>query len=168
MQLEIPSDGATDINHCMVNYFKSDVIEGWNCTECNQPRTAVKSQRITRSPQVLGDDAASVWKSIFECVARAKDVTSAKRKPEEVTGENSGNLTKKAKVLDNTTKKATEISKFDPFFGPSGGRSESGVCGMRNFTGHICFLNAVIQCLAHINAMRDAFVSNFEVQQLNL
>lgn len=124
----------------------------------------------------FGDDAESVWKSIFECVVRIKGVTSEKRKSEEVTGENIGNLTKKAvieaedavKVWGNSAKKATEISTFDSYFGPSGGRSEPGVCGMRNFTGSICFLNAVLQCLAHINAMRDAFAANFGAQQLNL
>lgn len=56
---------------------------------------------------------------------------------------------------------------IDPFFGPVKAKADPGVCGFRNLQNS-CYMNAVLQCLAHLDPMRRALMENFDANKLNL
>lgn len=53
MQLDIPSQGSTNMDECIRKFFQKEILTGWDCTQCNQKRDAVMSQRFVRAPEVL-------------------------------------------------------------------------------------------------------------------
>lgn len=114
----------------------------------------------------FGDDAPRVWRLIFE--SNKDKRVCMKSQPDEVVEKVVANKRKTTEIdTSSNSAKRMNVSKSDPFFGPVEANAEPGECGMFNF-GRSCFLNAVLQCLAHIDGMREAFVENFGTQQLNL
>lgn len=107
----------------------------------------------------FGDDAETVWKSLFGCV---KDKRAVERAVEGAVEKH-----QPAEIVDLTGDKSEAKKELDPFFGPDESKADPGTCGFRNLMNS-CYLNAVLQCLAHLDLMRQAFVDNFEHYQLNL
>jgi len=55
LSLELPPSNIDrcHIQNCFDSYFHGEVIRGWNCPHCKQPRDAVKKLDIAKLPPVL-------------------------------------------------------------------------------------------------------------------
>lgn len=106
----------------------------------------------------FGEDAEGVWKIIFHHETRAAVV---KRRE---------NSTQRRKIEEEQSEAAKKIklvsSPFDKFFSPVLASVEPGMCGFTNL-GVSCYLNAILQCLGHIDPFRAAFDENFKPNELN-
>lgn len=100
-------------------------------------------------------EAKIVWQKLFRCVndkrTIARDVGKEDCDKSEAKGSNA----------------KCEKMEIDDFFGPVQAKAERGVCGFRNIK-YSCYMNALLQCLAHLEPMRRALMEDFDANKLNL
>lgn len=74
-------------------------------------------------------------------------------------------ICKPVKATDDEVK--AKKMEIDAFFGSVKTKAERCVYGFRNIKNS-WYMNAVLQCLAHLDPMRQALMENFDANKLNL
>lgn len=108
----------------------------------------------------FGEAGDAIWKNITN--GEQDRVTRSKRKDDDVhesTIETSPKAKKPRNQRKIDDKSAEETASVE-------GKVQPGKCGLLNITNS-CYMSAALQCLSHIEPLKEAFVRNFQSLELN-